>query len=84
MIDGKVPRFHIPELLPLLLLGITDDCPDLAISSLEKLEGVGKIYQKFIDALDTRNLQVWKAAVVTNCCRSRMLLRSFWNLLKTR
>lgn len=51
-VAGKVPRFHVPELLPLLLLGITDDCLDVATSTYEKLEGIGEIYKKVIDQLE--------------------------------
>lgn len=51
-VAGKVPRFHVPELLPLLLLGITDDCLDIATSTYEKLEGIGEIYKKVIDHLE--------------------------------
>lgn len=51
---GKIPHFHLPELLPLLLLGITDDCIDIATSTYDKLEAIGEIYKKFIDVLDTR------------------------------
>ncbi|KAG0598151.1 hypothetical protein M758_12G050400 [Ceratodon purpureus] len=54
VLSGKIPRFHLPELLPLLLLGVTDDCLDIATSTYEKLEGIGEIYKKFIDHLDTR------------------------------
>lgn len=54
---GKIPLFHVPELLPLLLLGITDDCLDIATSVYEKLEGVGEIYKKIVDQLETRRLQ---------------------------
>ncbi|XP_024382362.1 uncharacterized protein [Physcomitrium patens] len=52
IIAGKVPRFHIAELLPLLLLGLTDECLDIARSTYEKIEGVGEIYKKFIDQLN--------------------------------
>ena len=58
IVAGKVPIFHVPELLPLLLLGITDDCLDIATSIYEKLEGVGEIYKRFIDQLEARKLQV--------------------------
>ncbi|XP_024357132.1 uncharacterized protein [Physcomitrium patens] len=54
VVSGKIPRFHVPELLPLLLLGITDDCIDIAVSTYEKLEAIGRIYKRFIDELDIR------------------------------
>ncbi|KAG0623087.1 hypothetical protein M758_3G148000 [Ceratodon purpureus] len=54
---GKVPLFHVPELLPLLLLGITDDSLEIATSTYERLEGVGYIYKKIIDELDKRKIQ---------------------------
>ncbi|CAK9207157.1 unnamed protein product [Sphagnum troendelagicum] len=50
----KIPRFYIPELLPLLLVGMTDVSPDLAALTLTLLEGVGEIYLKFINELDSR------------------------------
>jgi hypothetical protein len=58
VLSGKTPLFHLPELLPLLLLGITDDCFDIATSTYDKLEGIGEIYKRFIDHLDTRVTQV--------------------------
>ena len=54
VVFGKIPRFHLPELLPLLLLGITDECLDIATSTYDKLEAIGEIYKKFIDHLDIR------------------------------
>lgn len=54
VVSGKIPRFHLPELLPLLLLGITDDYIDIATLTYERLEGIGEIYKKFMDHLDTR------------------------------
>ena len=64
---GKIPLFHVPELLPLLLLGITDDCLDIATSVYEKLEGVGEIYKKIVDQLETRRLQVCEGDLKRSC-----------------
>jgi len=58
VVSGKIPCFHLPELLPLLLLGITDDYIDIATLTYERLEGIGEIYKKFMDALDTRATHV--------------------------
>lgn len=58
VVQGRTPRFHIPELLPLLLLGITDDCPDIATSTLGRLESIGDLYKKYIDHIDVRTVQV--------------------------
>ncbi len=57
----KIPRFYIPELLPLLLVGMTDVSPDLAALTLTLLEGVGEIYLKFINELDSRKVH-WSCA----------------------
>lgn len=64
---GKVPLFHVPELLPLLLLGITDDSLEIATSTYERLEGVGYIYKKFIDELDKRKIQVCGGNLKRSC-----------------
>lgn len=63
IVDGKVPLFYVQELLPLLLLGITDDCLDIATSIYEKFEGIGEIYKKIIDQLEIKRLHVCIEAI---------------------
>jgi hypothetical protein len=63
----KIPRFYIPELLPLLLVGMTDVSPDLAALTLTLMEGVGETYLKFINELDSRKVQCATTFTPTQC-----------------
>lgn len=41
------PRTYAPQLLPLLLLGLSDESADIAEMTLNLVEGVGEVYLKF-------------------------------------
>lgn len=41
------PRTYVPQLLPLLLLGLSDESADIAEMALNLVEGVGEVYLKF-------------------------------------
>ncbi|KAJ7555166.1 hypothetical protein O6H91_05G024700 [Diphasiastrum complanatum] len=47
--NGKDTTIYIPRLLPLLLLGITDESSDIANTSLTLVEGVGNVYLQLKD-----------------------------------
>ncbi|KAH9305027.1 hypothetical protein KI387_009431, partial [Taxus chinensis] len=44
---GLDPRTYAPQLLPLLLLGVSDESADVAEKALHLVEGVGEVYMKF-------------------------------------
>ncbi|XP_057853693.2 uncharacterized protein LOC131063777 isoform X2 [Cryptomeria japonica] len=45
--DALDPRTYAPQLLPLLLLGLSDESTDVAEKTLHLVEGVGELYMKF-------------------------------------
>lgn len=46
----REPLFHAPQLLPLLLLGVTDDAPALGERALAHVEAVGKAWAEAAEA----------------------------------
>lgn len=52
VLQERDPRVHIPQLLPLLLLGVTDDSTEVAANSLSLVHGVGFVFERYMTVLD--------------------------------
>ncbi|CAM6096313.1 unnamed protein product [Calypogeia fissa] len=51
VLQDRDPRVHIPHLLPLLLLGVTDESTEVSANSLSLVERVGFVYERYMHIL---------------------------------